>query len=57
MWELQVVGWWGSVGSIGSVGSVGSVDSVGSVYFCTMDGFFRILKKVVSELICTRLYL
>ena len=29
----------------------------GSVYFCTMDGFFRILKKAVSELICTRLYI
>ena len=29
----------------------------GSVYFCTMDGFFKILKKAVSELICTRLYL
>ena len=28
----------------------------GSVYFCTMDGFFRILKKTVSELICTWLY-
>ena len=28
----------------------------GSVYFCTMDGFFRILEKAVSELICTRLY-
>ena len=27
-----------------------------SIYFCTMDGFFRILKKVLSELICTRLY-
>ena len=26
------------------------------VYFFTMDGFFRILKKAVSELICTRLY-
>ena len=29
----------------------------GSVYFCTMDGFFRILKKAVSELICILLYL
>ena len=28
----------------------------GSVYFCTMDGFFRNLKKTVFELICTRLY-
>ena len=28
----------------------------GSVYFCTVDGFFRILKKAVSELICIRLY-
>ena len=28
----------------------------GSIYSCTMDGFFRILKKAVSELICTRLY-
>ena len=28
----------------------------GSVYFCTMNGFFRILKKALSELICTRLY-
>ena len=27
-----------------------------NVYFCTMDGFFRILKKVLSKLICTRLY-
>ena len=26
-----------------------------SVYFCTMDGFFRILKKAVSKLICTQL--
>ena len=29
----------------------------GSVCFCTMDGFFRIFKKAVSELICTRLYM
>ena len=29
----------------------------GSIYSCTMDGFFRILKKAVSELICTRLYI
>ena len=29
----------------------------GSVYFCTMDGFFRILEKRLSELICTRLYI
>ena len=28
----------------------------GSIYSCTMDGFFRIFKKTVSELICTRLY-
>ena len=33
----------------------------GIVYFCTIDGFFqsgffRILKKALSELICTRLY-
>ena len=27
----------------------------GSIYSCTMDGFFRIFKKAVSELICTRL--
>ena len=27
-----------------------------SIYFFTMDGFFRILKKAVSELMCTRLY-
>ena len=26
----------------------------GSVYFCTMDGFFRILNKALSKLICTR---
>ena len=29
----------------------------GSIYFCTMDGFFRILKKALSELICTQLYI
>ena len=29
----------------------------GSIYSCTMDGFFRIFKKAVSELIRTRLYL
>ena len=29
----------------------------GIIYFCNMDGFFRILKKAVSELICTRLYI
>ena len=28
----------------------------GIIYFCTMDGFFRILEKTSSELICTRLY-
>ena len=27
----------------------------GIIYFCTMDGFFRILEKTSSELICTRL--
>ena len=27
-----------------------------SIYFCTMNGFFRILEKTSSELICTRLY-
>ena len=26
-------------------------------FFCNMDGFFRILKKRLSELICTRLYI
>ena len=26
------------------------------VYFCTMDGFFRILTKALSKLICTQLY-
>ena len=29
----------------------------GSIYSCTMDGFFRIFKKAVSELICTRLHI
>ena len=29
----------------------------GIVHFCTIDGFFRILKKTSSKLICTRLYL
>ena len=29
----------------------------GIISFCTMDGFFRILEKRLSELICTRLYL
>ena len=29
----------------------------GSFSFCTMDGFFRILQKALSELICTRLYI
>ena len=29
----------------------------GSIYSCTMDGHFRIFKKAVSELICTRLYI
>ena len=29
----------------------------GSDYFCTKDGFFRILKKNLSEVISTRLYL
>ena len=28
----------------------------GLVFFCTMDGFFRILEMTSSELICTRLY-
>ena len=27
-----------------------------SLYFCTMDVFFRILKKALSELICLQLY-
>ena len=26
-------------------------------FFCTLDGFFRILEKRLSELICTRLYI
>ena len=29
----------------------------GIIYFCTMDGFFGILEKTSSELICTGLYL
>jgi hypothetical protein len=29
--------------------------SLGIIYFCTMDGFFRILEKTSSELIWTRL--
>ena len=28
----------------------------GIIYFCTMDGFSRILEKKLSELLCTRLY-
>ena len=28
----------------------------GTFFFCTMDGFFRILEKTSSQLICTRLY-
>ena len=28
----------------------------GIIFFCSMDGFFRILEKRQSELICTRLY-
>ena len=28
----------------------------GIIYFCTINGFFRILEKTSSELICTRLY-
>ena len=28
----------------------------GIIYFCNMDGFFTILEKTSSELICTRLY-
>ena len=28
----------------------------GIVYFCTMDGFLRILEKTSSQLICTQLY-
>ena len=29
----------------------------GSIFFCTMNGFFRILEKTSSEILCTRLYL
>ena len=29
----------------------------GIIFFCTMDGFSRILEKKLSELLCTRLYL
>ena len=29
----------------------------GIIFFCTMDGFFRILEKTASELICTQLYI
>ena len=29
----------------------------GIFYFCTIEGFFRILKKTSSELICTPLYM
>jgi hypothetical protein len=29
----------------------------GIIYFYTMDGFFRILEKTSSELICSRLYI
>ena len=28
----------------------------GIIFFCTMDGFSRILEKKLSELLCTRLY-
>ena len=28
----------------------------GLIFFCTIDGFLRILEKTSSELICTRLY-
>jgi len=28
----------------------------GVIFFCTMDGFSRILEKKLSELLCTRLY-
>ena len=28
----------------------------GTIYFCTMEGFFTILEKTSSGLICTRLY-
>ena len=27
------------------------------IFFCTMDGFSRILEKKLSELLCTRLYI
>ena len=27
------------------------------IYFCTMEGFFRILEKTSSKLICTQLYI
>ena len=29
----------------------------GIIFFCTMDGFSRILEKKLSELLCTRLYM
>ena len=29
----------------------------GIIFFCTMDGFSRILEKKLSKLLCTRLYL
>ena len=29
----------------------------GIIFFCTMDGFSRILEKRLSQLICTRLYM
>ena len=29
----------------------------GIIFFCTMDGFFKILKKISSKLICTQLYM
>ena len=32
------------------------IASSGIIYSCTMDGFFRILEKTSSELICTWLY-
>jgi hypothetical protein len=28
----------------------------GIIYFCTMDGFFRILENISSEIICTQLW-
>ena len=31
-------------------------ENVYPIFFCTIDGFFRILEKTSSELICTRLY-